>query len=77
MKVNLRLVGIIVLAIGLTSFIILLTGGMILIYTNPDYNYSSYTGFRIPSWSYWIASVLIIAAMLLFNYTKMKKQDSS
>ena len=76
MKATLRLVGKILTTIGLASFIILEVVGMIVVYTNSDYNYSSYTGFRVPNWPYLITSALAIVGMLLWNYVKMKKQDT-
>ncbi len=48
-----RLVGIVLFSIGLA---VLISGAVITIVlanTNPDYNYSSYTGFRFPDWLYY------------------------
>lgn len=72
-----RLIGIVLASIG---WAILVSGAVITIVlanTNPDYNYSSYMGFRFPDWLYFVASMIgVIGSLLIFVKGKAKQNHS-
>ena len=71
---TIRLIGIVLFSIGLA---IIISGGIIS-NANPDYNYSSYTGFRFPEWLYFFASMLgLVGSMLIFHRGKTKQTPFS
>jgi len=68
-----RLIGIVLFSIGLG----IIVSGIIISTTSPDYNYSSYTGFRFPYWLNLIAVLLGFAgSMLIFSRGKTKQTPS-
>jgi hypothetical protein len=74
MKANLRLVGIIVSAIGFGFFVYF---AIIIASALPEYNYSSYTGFRVPDWLYLLASLFITAGLWLIVLGNRKKNKQT
>jgi hypothetical protein len=72
-----RLVGIVLFSIG---WAVLISGAVItkvLANANPDYNYSSYTGFRFPNWLYFAGSMIgWIGFMLIFGNRYSKKSKT-
>ena len=68
-----RIAGIVLVSIGFA----IIVSGIIVSNSNPEYNYSSYTGFRFPDWLGFLAVMLGFAgSMLIFHRGKAKQTPS-
>ena len=76
MKINFRLIGIIVTAIGIGFFVYF---AIVIASALPEYNYSNYSGFIVPNWLYLLASLFIFAGswLIILGYRKRNKQTPS
>ena len=68
MKANLRLAGVILIAIGFAILVSMPIVGII----TPNYNYHDFNGFRVPEWLGFVASLIIFTGLLLILAEKRK-----